>query len=423
MTGLIYKDFLALKGHLTTYLVFFLVYGGLCLSGVFTASVLCGMVVLMSLITPMTTVTSDDVSRWNRFAIATPACRRGVVTGKYLFTLLVTLASTVFVSLLLVVLALAGGLEEPLSELLLSALACAGIALIMNAVALPLLLKFGAEKARMVSMALFLLVFAGFAPAGPGGRPGPRPPRAPGVGAHRPARPACHPGRGRLRPLLLYCPGHLCPKGVLSMAGLLCKDWLLLRRQLWYYALLLGLYLALTAAGVLDASFLCGLAVLYGTLLPTTCFSYDEAVHWERYAAATPAGRRGTVDGKYLLALLLAALSGGISLFLTALMEGPESALSLAVLVCTGLALAVNAVNLPLLLLLGVSRSRAALYFVFILFFGGGMALLLLFQRGLLPPPTPGLAAALPWLVTVLCAAAYAASWCIARKIYCKKEL
>ena len=115
MTGLIYKDFLALKGHLTTYLVFFLVYGGLCLSGVFTASVLCGMVVLMSLITPMTTVTSDDVSRWNRFAIATPACRRGVVTGKYLFTLLVTLASTVFVSLLLVVLAVAGGLEESLS--------------------------------------------------------------------------------------------------------------------------------------------------------------------------------------------------------------------------------------------------------------------------------------------------------------------
>ena len=109
MTGLIYKDFLALKGHLTTYLVFFLVYGGLCLSGVFTASVLCGMVVLMSLITPMTTVTSDDVSRWNRFAIATPACRRGVVTGKYLFTLLVTLASTVFVSLLLVVLAVAVG--------------------------------------------------------------------------------------------------------------------------------------------------------------------------------------------------------------------------------------------------------------------------------------------------------------------------
>ena len=44
-------------------------------------------------------------------------CGRGVVTGKYLFTLLVTLASTVFVSLLLVVLALAGGLEAMLDHL------------------------------------------------------------------------------------------------------------------------------------------------------------------------------------------------------------------------------------------------------------------------------------------------------------------
>ena len=55
----------------------------------------------------------------------------------------------------------------------------------------------------------------------------------------------------------------------------LYKDWLLLRRQLWYYALLLGLYLALTAAGVLDASFLCGLAVLYGTLLPVSYTHLD----------------------------------------------------------------------------------------------------------------------------------------------------
>ena len=86
MTGLIYKDFLALKGHLSTYVVFFVIYGGLCIAGVFSPSVLAGMVVLISIITPMTTVTSDDISRWNRFAVASPACRRGVVAGKYLFT-------------------------------------------------------------------------------------------------------------------------------------------------------------------------------------------------------------------------------------------------------------------------------------------------------------------------------------------------
>lgn len=164
MTGLIYKDFLALRGHLTTYLVFFVVYGGLCVAGVFTPSVLCGMVVLVSLITPMSTVTADDISRWNRFAIATPVCRRGVVAGKYLFTLLMVLLSTVVVAVLLGLLALSGGSgEEPLPEMLLATLACGGIALLMNGVTLPLLLKFGAEKARLVSMALFLLVFGSVA--------------------------------------------------------------------------------------------------------------------------------------------------------------------------------------------------------------------------------------------------------------------
>lgn len=167
MTGLIYKDFLALKGHLTTYVVFFVIYGGLCVAGVFSPSVLAGMVVLISIITPMTTVTSDDISRWNRFAIATPVCRRGVVAGKYLFTLLMVLLSAVLVAVLLVALALAGGLGDgSLGEYLLAILACGGIALLMNAVVLPLLLKFGAEKARMVSMVLFLAVFAGCALVG-----------------------------------------------------------------------------------------------------------------------------------------------------------------------------------------------------------------------------------------------------------------
>lgn len=164
MTGLIYKDFLALKGHLSTYVVFFVIYGGLCVAGVFSPSVLAGMVVLISIITPMTTVTSDDISRWNRFAVASPACRRGVVAGKYLFTLLMVLLSAVLVAVLLVVLALAGGLGDgSLAEYLLATLACGGIALLMNGVTLPLLLKFGAEKARLVSMALFLLVFGSVA--------------------------------------------------------------------------------------------------------------------------------------------------------------------------------------------------------------------------------------------------------------------
>ena len=89
------------------------------------------------------------------------------MAGKYLFTLLMVLLSAVLVAVLLVVLALAGGLGDgSLAEYLLATLACGGIALLLNGVTLPLLLKFGAEKARMVSMALFLVVFGGTALAG-----------------------------------------------------------------------------------------------------------------------------------------------------------------------------------------------------------------------------------------------------------------
>ena len=89
------------------------------------------------------------------------------VLGVGLATVMSQVVSAVLVAVLLVVLALAGGLGDgSLAEYLLATLACGGIALLLNGVTLPLLLKFGAEKARMVSMALFLVVFGGTALAG-----------------------------------------------------------------------------------------------------------------------------------------------------------------------------------------------------------------------------------------------------------------
>lgn len=209
------------------------------------------------------------------------------------------------------------------------------------------------------------------------------------------------------------------------MAGLLYKDWLLARRQLWYYLLLLGIYVVLVSLGALDASFLCGLAVLYGTVLPILTFGYDELARWEGYAAATPAGQTGVADGKYLFSLLVILLSGGGALLLTVLMEGGARAPVSAVLACTGLALAENAILLPFLLMLGATRSRAALYIIYLLFFGGGVILLLLVRRGVLPLPAlpPETWAALPWLMAGLCALLYAASWGLARRLYRSKAL
>ena len=103
------------------------------------------------------------------------------------------------------------------------------------------------------------------------------------------------------------------------MWGLAYKDLLLMRRSLWYYAFLLVIFTVFVLIGSLDAYILSGMAMLFSYMVPLSSFSWDEAVRWEPYAAATPACRRGAVDGKYLCSLLTAAGGGGAAALLICL--------------------------------------------------------------------------------------------------------
>ena len=215
------------------------------------------------------------------------------------------------------------------------------------------------------------------------------------------------------------------------MAGLVYKDLLLLKRYLWYYALLLSLLALFVLTGALDAYILSGMAMLFSYMLPLSCFSWDEEVRWETYAAATPACRRGMADGKYFCALLVAGGGCGAAALLSCLcavlgrLGAPLGQVLLSCLLCTGLALAMEAVLLPILLRFGARRGGYALLAVSLPVSGGGLALWFLNRAGLLPRPrlSPGLAAALPVLLAAACALLYAASWLVARRLYGRKEL
>ena len=58
-------------------------------------------------------------------------------------------------------LSLAGLSKQTLTENLVVALSCAAVTLLLNAVILPFLLKYGAEKARVISMTVFVVIFGG----------------------------------------------------------------------------------------------------------------------------------------------------------------------------------------------------------------------------------------------------------------------
>lgn len=161
MTGLIYKDFAALRKQLSTLLLFLIVYAGFCITGVFDFSILGVLIAVFGLTIPMSSVALDDAAHWDRYAVATPAGRRGVVAGKYVFTLLVIVVSVAVATALMVCLSLAGLTETTLDDLVLIALSCGVLTLVLDAIILPFLLKYGAEKARVISMITFVVIFGG----------------------------------------------------------------------------------------------------------------------------------------------------------------------------------------------------------------------------------------------------------------------
>lgn len=164
MFGLVCKDFLVGRKNILYYFGFLVIYGVLSAAGVFPYSILAGMVALVGLMLPMSSFAYDDQARWEKFAAATPAGRRGVVQGKYLFALLCTAAAAVLVGAILTVMSLLGTVEaevwwEPLAVVGI----CACFTLLLDSIFLPFLLKFGAEKTRILSMLVFGAVFGGMA--------------------------------------------------------------------------------------------------------------------------------------------------------------------------------------------------------------------------------------------------------------------
>lgn len=161
MIGMVYKDFMVLRKQLGYYLAFFVLYGVLAFAGVFDSSIFAALIVVIGIMLPMSSVGYDDQAHWAKFAASTPAGRRGVVGGKYLFALLGTLACAVPVVAVMSVMLLTGLMEGELTVFLLTAAACAGTSLLINAVLLPLLLKYGSEKSRIIMIVLFAAIFGG----------------------------------------------------------------------------------------------------------------------------------------------------------------------------------------------------------------------------------------------------------------------
>lgn len=159
MTGLLLKDLIGLKSFARFLVLLLVIYIGI---GVFTGelfNVAAAMLIVCAML-PMSSLALDEQSSWRAFACALPVRRGQLVAAKYLLVVVLEAASVVL-------LALVGGVTSLFSavnwqELLLSVGIIGLLVLLMNALTMPMMYKFGVEKARLLMMLVFMIVFLAF---------------------------------------------------------------------------------------------------------------------------------------------------------------------------------------------------------------------------------------------------------------------
>ena len=162
MTGLILKDFLILRKTLRSYLLILAIYVAVAFAGYWSSSFVGGFMMVMVALLPMNTFAYDKQAKWDVYGLSLPVGRTKTVAARYLAVLIMFAASAVLTTVLGVALNIAGRMEERLEEYLLSCAICVVIAMLINAIMLPLLYKFGPERARMMFYGVLgLLVLAG----------------------------------------------------------------------------------------------------------------------------------------------------------------------------------------------------------------------------------------------------------------------
>ncbi|MBC3886989.1 ABC-2 transporter permease [Acetobacterium paludosum] len=148
MKGLILKDFINLGRSfksvgvaLVALAIIFIPMGN--------ESFISGMIVLMFAMMVITTMSYDDTAKWDTYALTMPITRKEVVRSKYLLLLMLDLTGVV----LALALAFVGSFLKGTGitvETLLGILIILMIAVIFGSALIPLIYKFGPEKARLM---------------------------------------------------------------------------------------------------------------------------------------------------------------------------------------------------------------------------------------------------------------------------------
>lgn len=158
MKSVVLKDLYNIKCNAKSVLVSFLILAvAMASTGVgvlYAGAVLCSSLII-------STFAYDDRCDWTKYAMVMPVSRKELVAGKYVMLALMVVGGSVIAFLAsLVSNAITGQIPlnwNGLQELILSALTALIFALVYGSVAIPLILRFGAEQGRVLLVAALLV--------------------------------------------------------------------------------------------------------------------------------------------------------------------------------------------------------------------------------------------------------------------------
>ena len=154
MTGLILKDILNLKKQAKVYLLLVIFYFAI---GVVNenSSMFSSMMTMVAVMIPITAMSYDERSKWDRYALTMPISRASIVVSRYLLGVIFLIIAYVLSILVNMVFSRLYTTENILINI---ASLSAGIT-IMSAI-FPILFKFGVEKGRILMMLVLFVPIA-----------------------------------------------------------------------------------------------------------------------------------------------------------------------------------------------------------------------------------------------------------------------
>ena len=158
MLGLVYKDLMVMRRTLLLYGAMGIVYGYIAIYGDQYGMVFALMMIVSAMV-PVSAISYDERSKWDKIVNTMPLSRKEVVLSKYVLAILLTAISSVIIFAFYMLVP-----EMPLEEKAVITAVMAMMAMIYQAALMPVMFKFGSEKGRTMMLAILfvpaVLIFA-----------------------------------------------------------------------------------------------------------------------------------------------------------------------------------------------------------------------------------------------------------------------